>query len=326
MLVALRYSASPDLARPLLLVRTAVTTRASASPQTTTPLRRATAFLRSANMRSRRPEGERECSQGSRSSHSPPPRSSPCWSGCSSTTGVSSEAGRLRADIHHAANRALGGESLLAIRVDHATPVAPRQRAPLRTARLRVAGGRRLARGALAAARALRRGHSLWRGGMNTRMLVVVFAGQEAAAIQGLPALLAAARSDRRQVRLACFHALPAPRLDRYDRVVADADREMARIIETTTGALTTAVRQLSLDPSRSSCASARPVARCSARRTSSRRIWSPSSRPRHRAGHASARGVLRRRVARRQARLLVVETPRAGRRQLPATPALALP
>jgi len=33
-----------------------------------------------------------------------------------------SEAGRLRADIHHAANRALGGESLLAIRVDHATP------------------------------------------------------------------------------------------------------------------------------------------------------------------------------------------------------------
>ena len=33
-----------------------------------------------------------------------------------------SEAGRLRADIHHAANRALGGESLLAIRVDHPTP------------------------------------------------------------------------------------------------------------------------------------------------------------------------------------------------------------
>jgi hypothetical protein len=32
-----------------------------------------------------------------------------------------SEAGRLRADLHHAANRALGGESLLAIRVDHAT-------------------------------------------------------------------------------------------------------------------------------------------------------------------------------------------------------------
>jgi hypothetical protein len=32
------------------------------------------------------------------------------------------EAGQLRADIHHAANRALGGESLLAIRVDHPTP------------------------------------------------------------------------------------------------------------------------------------------------------------------------------------------------------------
>jgi hypothetical protein len=29
---------------------------------------------------------------------------------------------RTRADIHHAANRALGGESLLAIRVDYPTP------------------------------------------------------------------------------------------------------------------------------------------------------------------------------------------------------------
>ena len=38
------------------------------------------------------------------------------------------------------------------------------------------------------ACRPLRHGHPLWRCGMNTRMLVVVFAGQEAAAIQGLPA------------------------------------------------------------------------------------------------------------------------------------------
>jgi len=50
MLVALRYSPFSDLARRLLVV----TTRASASPRTTTPLRRATAFLRSANVRSRR--------------------------------------------------------------------------------------------------------------------------------------------------------------------------------------------------------------------------------------------------------------------------------
>src|SRR4030095_5326283 len=81
------------------------------------------------------------------------------------------------------------------------------------------------------------------------RMLVVVFAGQEAAAIQGLPAVLATARSDRRSVRLACFRPLPAPRLDRYDRLVADCDREMARITETTTTTLTSALRQLRLDP-----------------------------------------------------------------------------
>ena len=75
-----------------------------------------------AKARIRRIEGERECSQVSRSSPSPPPRSSRCWSGSSDPTGVVIEAGQLRADIHHAANRALGGESLLAIRVDHPTP------------------------------------------------------------------------------------------------------------------------------------------------------------------------------------------------------------
>jgi hypothetical protein len=35
---------------------------------------------------------------------------------------------------------------------------------------------------------------------------------------------------------------------------------------------------------------------------------------------------ALRRRVARRQARLVLVDTPAVGRRQLEATPALALP
>src|SRR5262249_11462935 len=84
---------------------------------------------------------------------------------------------------------------------------------------------------------------------MNTRMLVVVFAGQEAAALQGLPALLATARAERRQVRLAWFPALPTPRVDRYDRMVADGDREIARISETVTGRLRAALRQLSLDP-----------------------------------------------------------------------------
>jgi len=162
---------------------------------------------------------------------------------------------------------------------------------------------------------------------MNTRMLVVVFAGQQAAAIQGLPALLAAARSDRRQVRLACFQALPAPRLDRYDRVVADADREMARIVETTTGVLTTAVRQLSLDPVEVVVRFGTP-GREVLRETDA---FTPDlvaffSPPAIALATRLRVALLRRRVARRQARLLVVETPPSGRRQLPATPALALP
>jgi nucleotide-binding universal stress UspA family protein len=31
-------------------------------------------------------------------------------------------------------------------------------------------------------------------------------------------------------VRVMCVHPLPRPRVDRYDRIVADADREMARL------------------------------------------------------------------------------------------------
>jgi nucleotide-binding universal stress UspA family protein len=162
---------------------------------------------------------------------------------------------------------------------------------------------------------------------MNTRMLVVVFAGQEAAAIQGLPAVLATARADRRQVRLASFHSLPAPRLDRYDRVVADADREMARIVEATTGALTRAVRQLSVDPAEIVVRFGSP-GREVLRETD---VFTPDlvaffSPPATALATRLGVGILRRRVARRQARLLVVETPLPGRRQLPATPALALP
>jgi hypothetical protein len=159
---------------------------------------------------------------------------------------------------------------------------------------------------------------------MNTRMLVVVFAGQEAAAIQGLPALLATARAERRQVRLAYFHPLPKPRVDCYDRVVADADREMARITETTTGLLTTAIRQLSVDP-------VEIVARFGApgrevvRETD---VFTPDLvaffTPPLAAPVARLRAwALRRRVAQRQARLLLVETPQSG--HLEATPALAL-
>ena len=161
---------------------------------------------------------------------------------------------------------------------------------------------------------------------MNTRMLVVVFAGQEAAAIQGLPALLATARSDRRSVRLAYFRHLPAPRVDQHDRVVADCDREMARITETATSALTTALRQLSLDP-------VEIVVRFGApglevlRETD---VFTPDLvaffTPPAFAGAMRLRvWALRRRVAHRQARLLLVETPPHTRR-LETTPALAMP
>ena len=183
--------------------------------------------------------------------------------------------------------------------------VAAGPRAPLGAAGLRVARGRRLPRGALAPAGPLRHGHPLRRCGMNTRMLVVVFAGQEAAAIQGLPAVLATARSDRRSVRLACFRPLPAPRVDRHDRVVADCDREMARITETTTTALTSARASARPRPGRDrrSLRRAGPRGPARDRRLHARpggvlRAAGP------RAGLAPRVWALRRRVARRQARL----------------------
>jgi hypothetical protein len=108
---------------------------------------------------------------------------------------------------------------------------------------------------------------------------------------------------------------------------VADADREMARIVETTTGALTTAVRQLSLDPVEVVVRFGTP-GREVLRETDA---FTPDlvaffSPPAIALATRLRVALLRRRVARRQARLLVVESPPSGRRQLPATPALALP
>ena len=162
---------------------------------------------------------------------------------------------------------------------------------------------------------------------MNTRMLVVVFAGQEATALQGLPAVLATARSDRRSVRLACFRPLPAPRVDRHDRVVADCDREMARITETTTTALTSALRQRGLDPVEIVVRFGAP-GREVLRETD---VFTPDlvaffAPPALALVSRLRVWALRRRVARRQARLVLVDTPAVGRRQLEATPALALP
>ena len=162
---------------------------------------------------------------------------------------------------------------------------------------------------------------------MNTRMLVVVFAGQEVAALQGLPALLATARADRRHVRLAYFRALPPPRLDQHGRVVTDTDREMARITDATRDALTTVLRQLGPDPVEIVVRFGAP-GREVLRETD---VFTPDlvaffAPPAAALATRLRVWALRRRVARRQARLLVVETPLLGQRRLEATPALALP
>jgi len=63
-----------------------------------------------------------------------------------------------------------------------------------------------------------------------TRLLALVMPGQEAAALAALPALIATARGDRARMRIACMQPLPPPRENEYGQVVADTDREMARI------------------------------------------------------------------------------------------------
>lgn len=68
---------------------------------------------------------------------------------------------------------------------------------------------------------------------MSARLLVLVMPGQERAALAGLAALVATARADGAALRIACFQPLPAPREDRHGRVVADVDREMARLTRT---------------------------------------------------------------------------------------------
>jgi hypothetical protein len=65
---------------------------------------------------------------------------------------------------------------------------------------------------------------------VNGGVLGVVLEGQEAAALAGLPVLLATARAQGARLRLVGLRTLPAPRRDRHDRVVADTDQEMARI------------------------------------------------------------------------------------------------
>jgi hypothetical protein len=65
---------------------------------------------------------------------------------------------------------------------------------------------------------------------MSGRILGVIHDRQESAALDGIAALVAVARAERAVVRLAYFQPLPPARLGRHGRVVADTDREMARI------------------------------------------------------------------------------------------------
>lgn len=65
---------------------------------------------------------------------------------------------------------------------------------------------------------------------MSARLLALVMPGHERAALAGLPALVATARAEGAALRIACLQPLPPPREDKHGRVVADTDREMARI------------------------------------------------------------------------------------------------
>ncbi len=76
------------------------------------------------------------------------------------------------------------------------------------------------------------------------RVLGVVLRGQEAAAIRALGALVGIARAEQARLRLAYFHPLPRPRVNREDRVVVDQDQEMARITDSIGGLLQWASRR----------------------------------------------------------------------------------
>ena len=69
-------------------------------------------------------------------------------------------------------------------------------------------------------------------------LLAVITPGDEATVLASLVGLLTVARAAEADVRLACFRELPAPRVDRHGRVVADVEAEMARIERETTPTL----------------------------------------------------------------------------------------
>lgn len=78
---------------------------------------------------------------------------------------------------------------------------------------------------------------------MSARLLAIVLEGQEASVVTALPALAAVARAESACVRLAYLRSFPRPRVDRFDRVVVDTDREMARITDSTIATFAAAAR-----------------------------------------------------------------------------------
>jgi len=78
---------------------------------------------------------------------------------------------------------------------------------------------------------------------VSARLLVLVMPGQARAALAGLAALVATARAEGAAIRIACFQPLPSPREDRHGCIVADVDREMARITHAVEDAFDAAAR-----------------------------------------------------------------------------------
>ena len=78
---------------------------------------------------------------------------------------------------------------------------------------------------------------------MTARLLALVMPGQKPAALGALPALVATARAEGAALRIASCRRFPAPREDRHGRVVADVDREMARITRETEAVFAAATR-----------------------------------------------------------------------------------
>jgi nucleotide-binding universal stress UspA family protein len=78
---------------------------------------------------------------------------------------------------------------------------------------------------------------------LSKRVLAVIIEGQEAIALVNLQTLAVVARAERAPVRLAYFRRLPSPRVDRTDRIVVPAEREMERVEAAAMDALRAATR-----------------------------------------------------------------------------------